>query len=103
MLLVGLGAGYGIGYYSGLSSVHPPTTLLIDGAGTLAVPWNGIVNNVLRQEYPTLSYNYIFEGSGLAANEITQAILEQNPEAVYEALARRLLNGDAYAFDPLAE
>jgi len=73
VLLVGLGAGYGIGYYSGLSSVHPPTTLLIDGAGTLAVPWNGIVNNVLRQEYPTLSYNYIFEGSGLAANEITQA------------------------------
>jgi molybdate/tungstate transport system substrate-binding protein len=50
-----------------------PTTLLIDGAGTLAVPWNGVVNNVLRQQYPTLSYNYIFEGSGLAANEITQA------------------------------
>jgi molybdate/tungstate transport system substrate-binding protein len=73
VLLVGLGVGYGIGYYSGLSSVHPPTTLLIDGAGTLAVPWNGVVNSVLRQEYPTLSYNYIFEGSGLAANEITQA------------------------------
>ena len=73
VLLLGLGAGYGIGYYSGLSSVHPPTTLLIDGAGTLAVPWNGVVNNVLRPEYPTLSYNYIFEGSGLAANEITQA------------------------------
>jgi molybdate/tungstate transport system substrate-binding protein len=28
---------------------------------------------VLRPQYPTLSYNYIFEGSRLAANEITQA------------------------------
>ena len=73
VLLVGLGVGYGVGYYEGLSSTHVPTTLLIDGAGTLAVPWNGVVNNVLRQQYPTLSYNYIFEGSGLAANEITQA------------------------------
>jgi len=73
VLLIGLGAGYGIGYYMGLSSTHVPTTLLIDGAGTLAVPWNGVVNNVLRPEYPSLSYNYIFEGSHLAANEITQA------------------------------
>ena len=73
VLLVGLGVGYGVGYYVGLSSTHVPTTLLIDGAGTLEVPWNGVVNNVLRPQYPTLSYNYIFEGSGLAANEITQA------------------------------
>jgi molybdate/tungstate transport system substrate-binding protein len=46
---------------------------LIDAAGTLQVPFNGIVNNVVRPQYPTLSYNYIFEGSHLAANEITQA------------------------------
>ena len=73
VLLIGLVAGYGAGYYVGLSSTHVPTTLLIDAAGTLQVPFNGVVNNVLRSQYPTLSYNYIFEGSGLAANEITQA------------------------------
>jgi len=72
-LAVGLGVGYALGYYSGLSSTHSSTTLLIDAAGTLQVPFNGIVNNVLRSQYSTLSYNYIFEGSRLAANEITQA------------------------------
>ncbi len=72
-LALGLGVGYVVGYYSGLSSTHPSTTLLIDAAGTLQVPFNGIVNNVVRSQYSTLSYNYIFEGSRLAANEITQA------------------------------
>lgn len=72
-LALGLGVGYVVGYYSGLSSTHPSTTLLIDAAGTLQVPFNGIVNNVVRPQYSTLSYNYIFEGSRLAANEITQA------------------------------
>ena len=72
-LAVGLGVGYVAGYYTGLNSSKPSTTLLIDAAGTLQVPFNGIVNNVVRPQYPTLSYNYIFEGSHLAANEITQA------------------------------
>ena len=72
-VIVGLVVGYAVGYYQGQSSVHVPSTLLIDAAGTLQVPFNAIVANVLRSEYPTLSYNYIFEGSHLAANEITQA------------------------------
>ncbi|MGP8069609.1 MAG: extracellular solute-binding protein [Candidatus Bathyarchaeia archaeon] len=72
-LVIGLGVGYVGGYYTGLNSTTPSTTLLIDAAGTLQVPFNGIVNNVVRPQYPTLSYNYIFEGSHLAANEITQA------------------------------
>src|SRR5208283_1468568 len=72
-LVIGLGVGYVAGYYTGLNSTTPSTTLLIDAAGTLQVPFNGIVNNVVRPQYPTLSYNYIFEGSRLAANEITQA------------------------------
>jgi len=71
--VIGLVVGYGAGYYVGLSSAHQPTTLLVDAAGTLQVPFNSIVNNVLRSEYPSLSYNYIFEGSRLAANEITEA------------------------------
>ena len=71
--VIGLAVGYGAGYYVGLSSVHQPTTLLVDAAGTLQVPFNSIVNNVLRSQYPTLSYNYIFEGSRLAKNEITEA------------------------------
>jgi molybdate/tungstate transport system substrate-binding protein len=73
VLVVGLAMGYGVGYYVGLSSVQSPRTLLIDAAGTLQVPFNSIVNNVVRPQYQTLSYNYIFEGSRLAANEITQA------------------------------
>ncbi len=73
VLAVGLGVGYLVGYYTGLTSAHPSTTLLIDAAGTLQVPFNAIVNNVVRLKYTTLSYNYIFEGSRLAANEITQA------------------------------
>jgi molybdate/tungstate transport system substrate-binding protein len=72
-LAVGLGVGYALGYYAGSSSTHPSTTLLIDAAGTLQVPFNAIVNDIVRPEYSTLSYNYIFEGSRLAANEITQA------------------------------
>ena len=72
-LVVGLGVGYVAGYYSGVNSSKPSTTLLIDAAGTLQVPFNGIVNKVVRPQYPTLSYNYIFEGSRLAANEITEA------------------------------
>jgi len=72
-LVIGLGVGYVAGYYTGLNSTTPSTTLLIDAAGTLQVPFNGIVSNVVRPQYPTLSYNYIFEGSRLAANEITQA------------------------------
>jgi molybdate/tungstate transport system substrate-binding protein len=71
--LIGLAVGYGLGYYVGANSTHAPTTLLVDAAGTLQVPFNAIVNNVLRSQYPTLSYNYVFEGSRLAANEITQA------------------------------
>lgn len=71
--VIGLGVGYGVGYYVGVNSVHAPATLLVDAAGTLQVSFNAVVNNVLRVEYPTLSYNYIFEGSRLAANEITQA------------------------------
>ena len=70
--VIGLGVGYGLGYYVGVSSVHPPATLLVDAAGTLQVSFNAVVNNVLRAEYPMLSYDYIFEGSRLAANEITQ-------------------------------
>jgi molybdate/tungstate transport system substrate-binding protein len=73
VLVVGLAVGYGVGYYGGLASVQSSRTLLIDAAGTLQVPFNSIVNNVVRSQYPTLSYNYIFEGSRLAANEITQA------------------------------
>ncbi len=73
VLVVGLGVGYGIGYYMGLNSAPTSTTLLIDAAGSLQVPFNAIVNNVVRPQYPTLSYNYIFEGSHLAAAEITQA------------------------------
>jgi molybdate/tungstate transport system substrate-binding protein len=72
-IVIGLAVGYGLGYYVGLKSTPAPTTLLVDAAGTLQVSFNAIVNNVLRSEYPTLSYNYIFEGSRLAANEITQA------------------------------
>lgn len=70
--IVGLAVGYTTGYYQGVSSVHVPATLLVDAAGTLQVPFNSIVNNVLRPQYPTLSYNYLFEGSQLAANEITE-------------------------------
>lgn len=38
-----------------------------------------------------------------AAADIARAIFENNPEAVYRALAKRLLKGDAYAFKELAE
>jgi len=72
-LVVGYGAGYYTGYNSGVNSVHVPNTLLVDAAGTLQVPFNSIVNNELRTQYPGMGYNYIFEGSRLAKNEITEA------------------------------
>jgi hypothetical protein len=37
------------------------------------------------------------------ANEIAREIFEQNPEAVYEAMAKALLGGNAYAFSQLAD
>jgi molybdate/tungstate transport system substrate-binding protein len=73
LLVAGLGVGYAIGFFQGLNSVPTSSTLLVDAAGTLQVPFNAIANNLIRPQYPTLSYNYIFEGSRLAANEITQA------------------------------
>jgi len=73
VLVVGLGVGYAIGFFQGLNSAPASSTLLVDAAGTLQVPFNAIANNLVRSQYPTLSYDYIFEGSRLAANEITQA------------------------------
>ena len=73
VLIAGLGVGYAIGFFQGLNSVPASSTLLVDAAGTLQVPFNAIADNLIRPQYPTLSYNYIFEGSRLAANEITQA------------------------------
>ena len=73
VLVAGLGVGFAIGYFQGLNSVPESSTLLVDAAGTLQVPFNAIANNSDSPTYPTLSYNYIFEGSSLAANEITQA------------------------------
>ena len=71
-LIVGSILGYAVGFYAGVS--NPPTskTLLIDAAGTLQVPFNRIESQILKQQYPDLSYDYTFEGSRLAANEITQ-------------------------------
>ena len=73
VLAAGLGVGYAIGFFQGLNSVPTTSTLLVDAAGTLQVPFNAIANNLIRPQNPTLSYNYLFEGSRLAANEITQA------------------------------
>lgn len=73
VLAAGLGVGFAIGFFQGLNSIPTSLTLLVDAAGTLQVPFNAITNNLIRPQYPTLSYNYIFEGSRLAANEITQA------------------------------
>src|SRR5208282_4114809 len=73
VLVAGLGVGFAIGYFQGLNSVSTSSTLLVDAAGTLQVPFNAIANNLIRPQYPTFSYNYLFEGSSLAANEITQA------------------------------
>src|SRR5208337_4906724 len=72
-LIAGLGVGYAIGFFQGLNSAPTSSTLLVDAAGTLQVPFNAIPNNLIRPQYPTLSYDYLFEGSRLAANEITQA------------------------------
>ena len=73
VLVAGLGVGFVIGYFQGLNSVPTSSTLLVDAAGTLQVPFNAIANNLIRPQYPALSYNYLFEGSSLAAKEITQA------------------------------
>src|SRR5271157_6250456 len=73
VLAAGLGVGYAIGFFQGLNSVPTSSTLLVDAAGTLQVPFNAIANNLVRSQNPTLSYDYLFEGSRLAANEITQA------------------------------
>ncbi|MGA2790237.1 MAG: extracellular solute-binding protein [Candidatus Bathyarchaeia archaeon] len=73
VLIAGLGVGYALGFFQGFNSVPTSSTLLVDAAGTLQVPFNAIANTLIRPQYPTLSYNYIFEGSRLAANEITQA------------------------------
>lgn len=37
------------------------------------------------------------------AQEIAREIFEQNPEAVYKAMAKALLQGNAYAFSQLAD
>ena len=37
------------------------------------------------------------------AREIAQAVFEQNPEAIYKALTRALLKGNAYLFKQLAD
>lgn len=71
-LIVGLVLGYAVGFYVGVSTTPTSRTLLIDAAGTLQVPFNRIEMEILKQQYPDLSYDYTFEGSRLAANEITQ-------------------------------
>jgi len=72
-LIVGLVLGYATGFYAGVNSQPVGRTILIDAAGTLQIPFNRIVNQIMKQQYPGLSYNYMYEGSRLAANEITQA------------------------------
>ena len=71
-LILGLVLGYAVGFYVGVQSTPTPRTLLVDAAGTLQVPFNRIESQILKQQYPDLSYDYTFEGSRLAANEITQ-------------------------------
>jgi molybdate/tungstate transport system substrate-binding protein len=71
-LILGLVVGYAIGFYEGANSAPTARTLLVDAAGTLQVPFNRIESQILKQQYPDLSYDYTFEGSRLAANEITQ-------------------------------
>jgi molybdate/tungstate transport system substrate-binding protein len=73
LLILGLVLGYAAGFYVGVNNHPVARTLLVDAAGTLQVPFNRVVNEILKQQYPDLSYDYIFEGSRLAANEITQA------------------------------
>jgi molybdate/tungstate transport system substrate-binding protein len=71
-LIVGLALGYALGFYVGVNTLPASRTLIVDAAGTLQVPFNRIENQILKLQYPDLSYDYIFEGSRLAANEITQ-------------------------------
>jgi molybdate/tungstate transport system substrate-binding protein len=73
LLIVSLILGYATGFLVGVNSRPIRRTILVDAAGTLQVPFNRVVNQILKQQYPGLSYNYMFEGSRLAANEITQA------------------------------
>jgi Family of unknown function (DUF5681) len=40
---------------------------------------------------------------GDLASEIAQAVFENNPEAIYQGMARRLKKGDARVFKVLAE
>jgi molybdate/tungstate transport system substrate-binding protein len=71
-LVVGLVLGYAVGFYVGVNTPQTSRTLLVDAAGTLQVPFNRIESQILKEQYPDLSYDYIFEGSRLGANEITQ-------------------------------
>ena len=71
-LILGLIVGYTAGFYAGVNNQPTSRTLLVDAAGTLQVPFNRIESEILKQQYPDLSYDYTFEGSRLAANEITQ-------------------------------
>jgi molybdate/tungstate transport system substrate-binding protein len=72
LLILGLIVGYAIGFYVGVGNAPTSRTLLVDAAGTLQVPFNRIEIQILKQEYSDLTYDYTFEGSRLAANEITQ-------------------------------
>jgi molybdate/tungstate transport system substrate-binding protein len=72
VLICGLILGYALGFYVGVNTPPASRTLLVDAAGTLQVPFNRIETQILKQHHPTLSYDYTFEGSRLAANEITQ-------------------------------
>ena len=71
-LILGLIVGYAGGFYVGVNRQATSRTLLVDAAGTLQVPFNRIESEILKEQYPDLSYDYTFEGSRLAANEITQ-------------------------------
>jgi molybdate/tungstate transport system substrate-binding protein len=71
-LVLGLVLGYAAGFYVGVNNAPTSRTLLVDAAGTLQVPFNRIESQILKEQYPDLSYDYTFEGSRLAANEITQ-------------------------------
>ncbi len=72
LLILGLFVGYTAGFYVGVTNQPTSRTLLVDAAGTLQVPFNRIEMEILKEQYPDLSYDYTFEGSRLAANEITQ-------------------------------
>jgi molybdate/tungstate transport system substrate-binding protein len=93
VLIVALAVGYTAGFYVGQENRPMSRTLLVAAAGTLQVPFNRIVNEVLKQQYPGLSYDYIYEGSRLAANEITQAnkSFDIFASADYRIIAQQLI------------